>query len=329
MRLLPAPRALLLLATAVVPLAGCASPPRAATPAAPATSAAALAPGEGMLAVPGGRVWYRVVGRGPGTPLVVIHGGPGGTSCRLREHGRLGDERPVIFYDQLGTGRSERPADTTLWTLPRAVAELHAIRQALGLREVHLLGQSWGSAVATEYALTHPDAGVRSLVLTGPFLSTPRWIADADVLVAGLPPDVRRTIAAADSTGRYDTPAYAAAIDTFDLRHGSRRRVRYAECAEVRGNDDIYRRMWGPSEFRATGTLRDYDRTARLGELRLPVLLVAGEYDSARPETVRDYARRIPNARAVIVPNAGHAMVVDEPAVTVGAVRGFLREVER
>jgi proline iminopeptidase len=290
---------------------------------------ASLKPGDGMLDVPGGRIWYRVVGTGHGTPLLVIHGGPGGTSCRLREHGRLGDERPVIFYDQLGTGRSERSRDTTLWTLPHAVDEVDAIRRALGLREVHLLGQSWGSAVAAEYALTRPASGVRSLVLTGPFLSTPRWIADAKLLVAQLPDTVQRVIASADSTGAYDTPAYRAAMDSFAVRFGSRRRVRYPECATVQGNDTIYRRMWGPSEFRATGTLRDYDRTARLGELRLPVLLVAGQFDEAREETVRGYAALIPGARVEIIPGAGHASVSDAPEVTTGVVRRFLADVER
>ncbi len=290
---------------------------------------APLAPHEGMLAVPGGRIWYRVMGSGTGTPLLVIHGGPGGTSCRLREHGRLGDERPVILYDQLGTGRSERVRDTTLWTLPRAVEEIDAIRRTLGLREVHLLGQSWGSAVALEYALTRPNSGVRSIVLTGPFLSTPRWIADAKILVSQLPDTMQRVIAAADSTGRYDTPAYAAAMDSFSVRFGSRRRVSYPECAGVQGNREIYRYMWGPSEFRATGTLRGYDRASRLGELRLPVLLVAGEFDEARSETVYGYSRMIAGSRVAIIPGAAHSSVSDQPEATTGAVRAFLRDVER
>jgi proline iminopeptidase len=316
-------RALAALVAVVVAAAGCGTRQQ--------TAAGSLSPREGMLAVPGGRVWYRIAGTGPGTPLLVIHGGPGGTSCRLQEYRRLGGERPVIWYDQLGTGRSDRPSDTTLWTLPRAVEEVDAIRRALGLREVHLLGQSWGSAVATEYVLTRgANNGVRSLVLTGPFLSTPRWIEDARVLVAQLPDTVRRVIARADSSSRYDTPEYTAAMDSFAVRFGSRRRdVVYPECASVRGNRDIYRYMWGPSEFRATGTLRDYDRSARLGELRLPVLLVGGEFDEARPETVREWQRRIPGARVAIIPGAAHSMVVDDPVATTGAVGAFLREVER
>jgi proline iminopeptidase len=178
--------------------------------------------------------------------------------------------------------------------------------------------------------LTHGADGVRSLTLTGPFLSTPRWIQDAELLVAQLPEPVRRTVAAADSTGRYDTPEYAAAMDSFAVRFLQRRRVPDdPACAAVKGNEAIYRYMWGPSEFRSTGTLRDYDRTARLGELRLPVLLVAGEFDEARPATVYEYQRRIPGARVAIIPGAGHAMVVDDPVATTGAVREFLAGAER
>src|SRR5437667_5380200 len=83
-----------------------------------------LSPAEGFIDVPGGRVWYRVVGKGPRTPLVLLHGGPGAPSYYLKPLAALGDERPVVFYDQLGCGRSDRPKDSALWTIPRFVAEL-------------------------------------------------------------------------------------------------------------------------------------------------------------------------------------------------------------
>ena len=67
-----------------------------------------LAPGEGYVAVPGGRIWYRIVGTGPGTPLVLLHGGPGAPSYYLEPLAALGDERPVVFYDQLGAGPRRR-----------------------------------------------------------------------------------------------------------------------------------------------------------------------------------------------------------------------------
>ncbi|MDF1505756.1 proline iminopeptidase-family hydrolase [Roseisolibacter sp. H3M3-2] len=291
-----------------------------------------LTPGDGMLQVPGGRIWYRVVGSGPGTPLLLIHGGPGGRACRLYELRALADERPVIFYDQLGTGRSERPADTTYWNVAHFVEEVAAIRRQLGLREVHLLGHSWGGTVAAEYLLTRGSEGVRSVTLAGPLLSTPAWLADARALVAQLGEPERRAIAEAEASGRYDTRAFAAANDSFSVRFNRRRApspAADADCAGSSGNDRMYRAMWGPSEFSATGTLRDYDRTARLGELRLPVLLMAGEFDEARPATMEAFRARIPGARVAIIPGAAHGMMNDEPAATAAAVRGFLREAER
>ncbi len=314
------------LLAALLVILGCRSSSRAAA------AAPALAPGEGTVAVPGGRVWYRVVGSGPGTPLLLIHGGPGGRSCRLHELRALADERPVIFYDQLGTGRSERPADTTYWHVAHFVDEVAAVRRALGLREVHLLGHSWGGTVAAEYLLTRGDGGVRSVTLAGPLLSTPTWLEDARALVAQLPERERRAIAEAEGAGRYDTPAFAAANDSFSVRFNRRRApspAAAADCEGSTGNDRMYRAMWGPSEFSATGTLRDYDRTARLGELRLPVLLMAGEFDEARPATMEEFRRRIPGARVAIIPGAAHGMMNDEPAAAVAAVRAFLRDAER
>ena len=76
---------------------------------------------SGFIQVPGGPVWYEVAGEGGGTPLLTLHGGPGSTSCGLQLLYPLADERPVVRYDQLGTGRSGRPTDTSLWQRDRFV----------------------------------------------------------------------------------------------------------------------------------------------------------------------------------------------------------------
>src|SRR5947209_7943728 len=87
-----------------------------------------LQPREGFIHVPGGRVWYRIVGSGAKTPLLVLHGGPGAPSYYLKPLAALADERPVVFYDQLGAGHSDHPADTTLWTIDRFIRELQTVR---------------------------------------------------------------------------------------------------------------------------------------------------------------------------------------------------------
>ena len=99
-------------------------------------------PGQGFIDVPGGPVWYKVSGTGPGLPILTLHGGPGGTSCGNSLLEPLGNERPVIRYDQLGSGRSGRPDDLSLWNTDRFVEELHIIRQQLGLGNFHLYGHS-------------------------------------------------------------------------------------------------------------------------------------------------------------------------------------------
>ena len=127
-------------------------------------------PKEGYINVEGGRVWYRVSGSGNETPLLLLHGGPGAPSYYLNPLDGISRDRPVIFYDQLGAGRSDRPTDTSLWTVDRYVRELGDVRAALGLDQVHILGHSWGTMLAVDYMLTQPE-GVKSLILASPAIS--------------------------------------------------------------------------------------------------------------------------------------------------------------
>ena len=112
---------------------------------------------EGYLHVPGGRVWYRSVGEphDDRAPLLCLHGGPGFTHYYLEPLEALADRRQVVFYDQLGCGRSERPDDLSLWTVDRFVEELATVRAALELDLLHLFGSSWGGMLAMQYVLDH------------------------------------------------------------------------------------------------------------------------------------------------------------------------------
>src|SRR5215475_7331243 len=172
-----------------------------------------LQPSEGYVNVQGGRIWYRIAGSGTRTPLLLLHGGPGAPSYYLNPLAALADERPVIFYDQLGAGRSDKPTDVTLWRVERFVEELRRLRTALSLDQVHLLGHSWGTMLAVDYMLTKP-VGVRSLILASPALSISRWIQDAETLKRTLPESVQAVIAKHESAGTFDSPEYQAAMIT-------------------------------------------------------------------------------------------------------------------
>ena len=287
-----------------------------------------LSPREGYLEVPGGQVWYRIAGSGTGTPLIVLHGGPGATSHYLKPLAALGDERPVIFYDQLGSGRSTRTTDSTLWTVEHFVAELDSVRRALGLREFHLLGHSWGTLLATQYVLAHPDALVKSLVLASPALSTARWIADADSLLRTLPDSIQETIERHETAGTVDAPEYQAAVMAFYERYMWHNPPGPDVDSTFAGlNAELYGYMWGPSEFTATGTLADFDVTDSLAMIELRTLFTTGEFDEAMPGTVRWYASLMSNAEVAIIPGAAHLTMQDAPEENVRVVREFLQRV--
>ncbi|KUK67340.1 MAG: Proline-specific peptidase, partial [Mesotoga infera] len=134
---------------------------------------------EGFVKVPGGRLWYEVRGEDTeGIPLLTIHGGPGVPHNYLETLEMLENERPVVFYDQLGCGKSDRPSDKFLWRIERFVEEIELLRSELRYSEIHLLGQSWGTILACEYALKYPET-VKSMVLSGPAMSISRFESDA------------------------------------------------------------------------------------------------------------------------------------------------------
>lgn len=293
--------------------------------------AAVLREGEGFITTAHGPVWYSVIGHGPGVPLLMLHGGPGGTSCSFEPIARrLGEHRPVIYYDQLGSGRSGRPRDLGMQTVERAVAEVAVVRRALGLPQVHLLGHSWGSGLAVAYEDALHPAGIVSMTLSGPFFSTRRWLEDAEILKRQLPPDVQATIDREEAAGTVHSAAYEAATAVFYQRFMNHRGAHPApaDCAGAPMNQALYEHLWGPTEFHATGRLRDFDVTAALPRIRVPVLLTAGRFDEARPETAASYEALIPHAELVILEDSGHSLL-DEPDTYADAVEAFLERAEQ
>lgn len=288
-----------------------------------------LTPDEGYIEVEGGQVWYQIVGSGSATPLLLLHGGPGAPSHYLKPLERIGVDRPVIFYDQLGAGRSTAPADNSLWTVERFVKELAQVRAALGLEEVHILGHSWGSMLAMDYMLTEPE-GVKSLTFASPALNVSRWTEDAKELLKALPEDTRLLIEHHESQGTTDSLEYQEAVMDYLKMYLSRSDPWSPDLlAAFEGfNTELYGYMWGPSEFTATGTLQEYNREADLPNLNLPVLFTTGRYDEATPDTVRHFQSLVPGSEMLIFENSAHMTMLDEPEAYAEALRSFLNKVD-
>ena len=285
---------------------------------------------EGRVAVPGGNVWYGVAGDGlPGVPLLVVHGGPGISHDYLENLAVLGDERPVVFYDQLGSGRSDRPEATDLWTVERFVEELACLRREAGLPEMHVLGQSWGAMLVAAY-LAESREGVRSVIFSGPALSASRFAADQETHVAVLPSAVRETLQRCRDQEDYASDAYQNAMQVFYRRHVCRLDP-WPEALErtfSAMNPTVYLYMWGPSEFDPLGTLRDADYTSVLPTLRFPVLFTCGEFDEATPETTAYYCSQTPRAEMAVLEGTSHVHHLEAPEKFLALVRAFLRRAE-
>lgn len=288
-----------------------------------------LTPHEGYIDVKGGKVWYKIVGSGNLTPIVLLHGGPGVPSYYLKPLAELSKNRPVIFIDQLGCGKSSRISDTSLMTVENYVAQLEQIKTALGLKSFYLYGQSWGTMLATDYYLAHP-AGVKALILSSPAISIKRWLSDADTLIATLPDSIQLAILENEKTKTYSNPSYVNAVTVY-YQHFLARQLPWSadlDSAFAQTGKNVYEYMGGPSEFTMPGPLRLYDRTNRLPELKLPVLFITGEFDEARPTTVNYYKSLVAGAQMVIIPGAGHLTMQDNPKADIKAINDFLNGIE-
>lgn len=288
-----------------------------------------LVPDEGFVEVTGGKVWYRIVGSGENTPLLVLHGGPGTSSIYLKPLEALGTDRPVIFYDQLGGGKSPNPPDTTLWTIEHFVKEIAQVREALGLKEIHLYGHSWGTMLAVDYVLSRP-VGVSSLILASPILSMPRWIHDSDSLLGTLPDSLQEVIRRHEREQTTGSPEYQSALMVYYANFFAIKQpwADDMDSAFALTNQEMYSYMWGPSEFTVSGTLSDYDRTGRLGEITIPTLLTAGQFDYCTPATVEYYRSLIPGAEFALLKNCAHMTMHDDPVADIRTIREFLAKVE-
>lgn len=285
---------------------------------------------EGYVSVPGGRVWYRVVGSSNAIPLLTLHGGPGFPHDYLEPLEGLSDERPVVFYDQLGCGKSDRPEDPALWRAERFVEELGQVREALGLKQVHILGHSWGSMLATDYVLTRP-AGLVSLILASPCLSVPRWLADLEGYRSRLPAGVREVLDWHEAADTTDSKKYEAATMEFYRRHLCRldpwpdAMMRMLHGAGL----PVYHTMWGPTEFFMNGNLAGYDRTGHLHKIAVPTLFTCGRYDEATPDATAWYQSLLPGSEIAVFEQSAHMPHLEETERYLQVVRDFLGRVER
>lgn len=287
---------------------------------------------EGYAEFHGYRTWYRVVGDlDVGlAPLVVVHGGPAAGHDGLVSYTDLAAAgRAVVFYDQLGCGRSTTlpDADADFWTIALFVDELATLLATLGIAEnYHLLGHSWGSFVAAEHAATHP-AGLSSLVLAN--TGAPHEVmAGREQARARLPEDLQVTLRQHEAAGTTDSPEYLQAAQVFYGRHLCRTQPWPEELlrslATMQESMAIITALTGPDAVTLTGRLRDWNMLDCLTQIQVPTLCLNGSYEPVA--AALPFHLHIPDVRWAVLPNSSHFPNIEERNLTMRIVGTFLNQ---
>lgn len=249
-------------------------------------------------------------------PLLAIHGRPVSHLALkpLEQLAKTG--RPVIFYDQLGCGRSDRPDNPAMWTINLFVEEVTAIRRHLNLEKVHLLGHSWGGVVAMEYALRKPE-GLVSLILASTYCDRSLMDADFTRLREELPADIRETLIQHEAAGTTEDPAYIEADKFFALRHVCR--VKPWPEYFIHSGDHP------PVGLVKTAGWKIQDR---LSEINVPTLVTCGQYDFCTPVQAEIIHHGIPGSKLVLFEDSSHYAHIEETDKYLTLLNQYLTQIE-
>lgn len=308
----------------------------AAPPAKAAPTAAVYPLSEGYVDAHGVLLYYKVLGQGE--PLVILHGGPGASHdyflpylLPLARHNR------VIFLDERGSGRSQKLEDPEGYTVEAMVEDVEAVRQALKLGKINLLGHSYGGVLAQAYALKY-QGNLSHLILSSTFSST-RAMNEVFVrMKERMAPDLRQRIDKLEAAGlfgqgpdyrkgRYPDDYMTAAWGEgyFPYLYQNRPDANFDPLQQGNAAWDLYRQMWGShGEFVIDGNLKSVEYTERLPALTVPTLVMVGDHDECDPSLAETMHAKIAGSRLVVLPKSGHMNFVDQPALYLQAVDEFL-----
>jgi proline iminopeptidase len=292
---------------------------------------------EGFVDSHGALIYYQVIGRG--APLMIVHGGPGASHDYFLPYLLpLMRTNKLVFIDERGSGKSSKLADPKQYTIANMVEDLEAVRQALGLGKISLLGHSFGGALAQAYALKY-QKNLSHLILASTFASTRELNEALARMKADMDPKDRARINALEAAGLFNKGEI--------WEHG-RYSEEYAKLAwgkgyfpyvyfnnpdptydPLSGNTstawDVYREMWGSDgEFIVDGNLKEVEYVDRLHEIKVPTLIIVGEHDESDPRMSKEMHEKIAGSELVILPKSGHMTFVDQNEMFLKTVRDFV-----
>jgi len=304
--------------------------PGAALPAITSPETAVFPQSEGFVDTGSAIIYYKTIGRG--RPLLLLHGGPGSTHDYFLPHVLpLARSRQLVFIDERGSGQSQRLDDHGQYNLEAMSADVEAVRVALGLGQVDLLGHSFGGILAQAVAVRYPDS-IRRLVLASTGSSAARVNADFKTIKDSLDKDLRARIEALEARGIIgpdgaQLPEYRQLADQAEAPYSYFvRPPAWSESGESLGWD-VLNQMWGAkSDFHIDGNLEGFDFTPELRKLKIPALVIYGDHDMVSDATAEESHRALSGSLLVEIPRSAHMTMVDQNTAFNDAVARFLAE---
>jgi proline iminopeptidase len=276
------------------------------------------------VASPGShRVWTKRTGNNPTLKVLLLHGGPGGTHEFYEAFDSFFPAAGIeyYYYDQLGAGNSDQPDDPALWEIPRFVEEVEQVRQALGLSRDNfvLYGHSWGGILAIEYALRYQQH-LKGLVISNMMSSAPAYNEYAEkVLMPQMDPAALAEIKAIEAAGDIENSRYMELLIEHHyvhhvLRIPADQWPEPVQRAFAHLNQAVYVTMQGPSELGMSGDakLAHWERTADLGKIDVPALVIGARHDTMDPAHMEMMADRLPRGRYWYCPEGSHMSMYDD-----------------
>lgn len=264
-------------------------------------------------------------------PLILMHGGPGSTHNYFELLDDLAEDgRALIMYDQLGCGNSFVADRPDLWHAETWVEELVQLRKHLGLKEVHLLGQSWGGMLAITYICDRKPEGVKSVVLTSTLSSSQLWGKEQHRNIRFMSRHDQDVIADAEAKSAYDGEEYLAAVDRFMERHCGPLSFgpEDPECLRrpKKSGTESYVVAWGPNEFTPLGTLKNWDYTEKLKDIKEACLIISGTDDLSTPLIAKTMYDAIPNSRWELFEGCRHMCFAEATPKYLVLLKSWLSE---
>jgi proline iminopeptidase len=293
-------------------------------------------PKGGFVTVLGKKIWWESDGKGE--PLLLIPGGGGGSHDYYHPYfSALAASFRVVYYDGFGRGKSDRAKSPDEYSFDRDIEEVEALRKALGLGRIHVLGHSYGGLVAQAYALKYPDS-IRSLILSNTFVSGEDYQASNvqyNKQVEFFLPEVWARVAQLRSHGyTASSPpmqeAYLGKIATmlelfyfYDPANAAR-----IVFDEQSFNAEEYYAITGPdADFELGPQIRRLSFGEGLSKLRAPILVLIGRSDGVVfPKLALNIARSAPRAEVVIFEKSGHFPFIEETDKMMATIGAFLRK---